>query len=115
MASTEHPTDCPGVPQAVDDDLLSSQRRCRMVTALAAAGDAVVVEDLATAVLAAEKKADAGALDSDDCRSAAEDIFEHHLPKLTAIGLVEYDSMLGTVRLTEPALARLAQRRLAQS
>jgi len=65
--------------------------------------------------LAAEKKADAGALDSDDCRSAAEDIFEHHLPKLTAIGLVEYDSMLGTVRLTEPALARLAQRRLAQS
>lgn len=113
MSSINTTADCNGVPAAVTDDILSSRRRCLLVTALAAAGGDAVVEDLAAAVFAAEE---GGPTETDPqaCDDVARELYENHLPKLTATELVEYDSMLGRVRLTEPALAKLARRELSE-
>lgn len=113
MSRTERPTDCPGVPERVTEDLLASRRRCLVVTALAAAGGEAVVDDLTRALLAAEQSVDQAGSDRGG-QTLERELFEQHLPKLTATGLVEYDSMLDTVRLTEPELAGLARTELAQ-
>jgi hypothetical protein len=112
MPRTDTTTDCPGVPRAVTDDILASRRRCLVVTALATAGGTAVVEDLAAAIRAAEQRAEQVDSDPQTRERVARDLYENHLPTLTAAELVEYDSMLGSVRLTEPALAKLAQEKL---
>jgi hypothetical protein len=109
MSSTDATTDCPGLPSAVTDEILSSRRRCRVVTALATVGGEAIVEDLAVAVLAAEQGVDPGEIDTGHRKEVERDLYDRHLPKLTATGLLEYDSMLGRVRLTEPVLAKLAR------
>jgi hypothetical protein len=105
MSSTDTNGDTRGIPQAVTDDLLRSRRRCRFVTALAAAGGEAIVADLVAALCAAE-----GA--GGDCAAVEREIYERDLPKLTATGVVEYDSMLERVRLTESALAKQARGKL---
>lgn len=114
MSSINTTADCDGVPAAVTDDILSSRRRCHLVTALAAAGGDAIVEDLAAAVFAAEEGAGPTETDSQAHETVARELYENHLPKLTATGLAEYDSMLGRIRLTEPALAKLAQQKLSE-
>jgi len=104
--ATQHPTSderC-GLPAAVIDDLLADETRRIALRILAEHGEPMVVESLARAVVA----------EQDDCAEAAvsaaareivrEELFTEHLPKLTATGVVEYDSMLGTVDLRLPAI-----------
>jgi len=38
-------------------------------------------------------------------RSVRDAFFERHLPKLTATGVVEYDSLIATVTLADDAVA----------
>ncbi len=91
-------TDLPG---SVVEDILDSKRRRLMLACLADADGAMVVDDIAAAVCARE------GVDSTDheMQEAVErDIYERHLPKLTATGVVEYDSMLGAVELLDDGL-----------
>jgi hypothetical protein len=87
------------VPDEVVADLLADDR-CRHVFAtLLAADDPVPVCDLARAVLARERGVDPSELDDDAVATLRDDLFQRHLPRLTPTGLVEYDSLLGTVAL----------------
>lgn len=113
MSRTERQADCPQVPGMVAEDLLASRRRCLLVTALAAAGGEAVVDDLAAALLAAEQQDGPGGTEP-DADALERELYDHHLPKFTATGLVEYDSMLNSVRLTEPTLASLARVQLTE-
>jgi len=87
------------LPERVKDDLLSSARRRRLLDCLEKRGGCLPVTDLASAVAARESGTDAGAVDPDRHQAVRDDIYERHLPKLTATGLVEFDSMRGTVTL----------------
>ena len=91
-------TDLPG---DVVEDILASQRRRAMLSCLADADGPVVVEDLVGAVCAAEGRA-TGAGDAGE--GVREDVYDRHLPKLTATGVVEYDSMCETVELVDAGL-----------
>jgi hypothetical protein len=112
MNSTETLTDQLGLPAAVVTELLSSRRRCLLVLTLAQQGESAVV-DLA-ARLAADAEREPAAVDETQTERIRQEIYDHHLPKLTATGIVEYDSVLGKVRLAEPAIVPAARRVLKQ-
>jgi hypothetical protein len=93
---TDEETTDDRLPQSVVEDLLDDDQRRELLSYLADHADPVVVEDLAEYVATD----DAGASQAD--RQAAVDdarreIYDDHLPKLTATEVVEYDSMVGTV------------------
>lgn len=87
----------PDVPREVLEDALSAPRRRRIVRTLLERGEPVPLADLAAAVRASELETEAAAVPHDECRAVLDDLYDTHLPKLTATGLVEYDSMRGTV------------------
>jgi len=91
------PTD--RVPDEVVADLLADER-CRRVLAVLIAADApLAVDDLARATLARERGVDPGAVDDEAAAKRRDELFQQSLPRLTPTGLVEYDSLLGTVAL----------------
>jgi hypothetical protein len=55
--------------------------------------------DLARAVVARERGADPEAISAADVNEARRDIYERHLPKLTATDVVSFDSLVSTVEL----------------
>lgn len=87
------------LPQAVVEDLLSDETRRRALAVLGARDEPVVVEDLAAAVAGAREDRPVSAVSAADRESVAEELFTEHIPKLTATGVVRYDSMLGAVEL----------------
>ena len=92
------------LPERVVNDLLSSDRRCRLLGCLADHDGCLPVTDLAAAVAARETGTDAEAVDPERHRAVRAEIYERHLPKLTATGVVEFDSMRGTVTLSGAGL-----------
>lgn len=89
------------LPEQVVSDLLSSDRRRRLLGCLEDHGGRLPVTDLAAAVAAREAGTEVADVDPDRHRAVREEIYECHLPKLTATGVVEFDSMRGTVTLRE--------------
>jgi hypothetical protein len=108
MNQADTPADGLHLPAPVQAELLSSHRRCLLLVTLAEVGEATV-DDLAGRISAAERGIDPGAVDDAERASVCDEIFESHLPKLTATETVEYDSLLGKVRLLEPAIASRAE------
>jgi len=108
-----HQASTGSIPEEVLQDLLESPRRCHLLAHLADADDEKVLTDLAAAVAAAEEGCEPGSVGDEKRCSVREDLFERHLAKLTAIGIVEYDSMLGTVSLARPSVAAQAAERLS--
>jgi len=94
------------LPGEVVEDILSSERRRVMLSCLADCDGKMVVEDLAAAVCAAEGRP----IDEAARREAREDIYDRHLPKLTATGVVEYDSMREAIELLEDGLVDSEER-----
>jgi hypothetical protein len=94
------------LPDYVVEDLLASERRRRMLSILADRSTRVVLDDLVRATLAAERNTDATEISREECREARIDVFENELPKLTAVDVVHYDSLVGTVELTNRTVAR---------
>lgn len=88
-----------GLPDQVVSDLLSSDRRRRLLGCLEDNGGCLPVTDLAAAVAAREAGTDVEAVDPDRHEAIRVEIYGRHLPKLTATGVVEFDSMRGTVTL----------------
>ena len=93
------------LPEEVVEDILSSARRRTMLSRLAECDGHVTVEDLAAAVCAAEQAQPPGSVDAEACQEVRTEIYDRHLPKLTATGVVKYKSMRGAVRLVDKGLA----------
>ncbi len=99
--SSEVPRRREGLPASVIEDLLEAPRRREVLTCLIERDEPVAVDDLAAVLL----DADGGSsetVDVTDRRRARAEIYQDVLPKLTATGVVRFDSMLGTVEFTGP-------------
>jgi len=106
MATQNADTDMRGdLPQAVVEDILSDDDRRRALAILAARDEPMVVEDLAAAVVAAREDCPQSAVTTADREAMTEALFTDHIPKLTATGVVAYDSMLGAVELRRRDIA----------
>jgi len=88
-----------GLPTRVVDDLLAEEHRRLALSILDDRNEPVVVESLAKAVVAARDGCSPGDVTTADQRAMSEELFTEHIPKLTATGVVDYNSMVGTVEL----------------
>ncbi|WP_246022880.1 DUF7344 domain-containing protein [Halosimplex halophilum] len=87
------------LPASAVADLRASERRRRALDCLAERADPIPVSDLARHVVAVEREEPADAVPDEAVDEARRDLFQQHLPKLTATGVVRYDSLVGTVEL----------------
>ena len=92
------------LPDHVIDDLLASERRERMLSILSERSSPIVLDDLMRTVLAVERGAAPENISRQDCAEARTEAYERHLPKLTATAVVQYDSLVGTVELTDESV-----------
>ena len=97
------------VPPQVVDDLLSVDTRQRALTILEERDEPLIVRDLATAVIAAQKGCPESAVSDSERDELRSELFTEHIPKLLATGVLEYDSMVGTVELTDAWLVNEAR------
>jgi hypothetical protein len=100
-ANGPHPEE---LPEAVVNDLLAAERRKVALSYLAEQDDPVALDDLAAVVRARELGVPPEAVSEGDRRAVREEFFETHLPKLTATDIVDYDSLVATVTLTDDRL-----------
>lgn len=96
------------LPERVVEDVLASERRRALLACLADHGEMAVC-DLAAAVLARERGDAPDDVDRERRAAVRTDIFQTHLPKLTATGIVTYDSLRGTVTLSRTEIARAVE------
>lgn len=115
MSSGGESADHSTVPEEVVADLLDSRRRCHLLAQLTASDGEALVEDLVAAVGAAENNCAPSELEEPTLSEVRKEVFERHVPKLTAIGVVEYDSMLNRLRLETPEVASRAAEELTDS
>lgn len=99
---TGSPREDRGLPDEVVADLLASERRQLVVRELARTGSGLTVADLVR--LLCEETTDCEARDGEVNRTLLSEVFDDHLSKLVATGVVEYDSMRGRVELARPEL-----------
>jgi len=93
------------LPPPVVSDLLASSRRRQLLEVLYGETEPLPVEDLAARITAAETGTDPASVDRETCRAVRTDLYQRHLPKLTATGVVNFDSMLATVEFVgDPGL-----------
>jgi hypothetical protein len=88
-----------GLPPRVVEDLLSVPRRRTMLRCLADAEGEMLVDDLVACVRDRD-----GGTDDQPREQVRADLYDEHLPKLTATGVVTYDSMRESVELATPAI-----------
>jgi len=99
-----------GLPEAVLEDLLSVDRRREALAALLDRDRPLCVADLAVVARAREVGGDPEAADPAERRRLGAAFHQEHLPKLTATGVVTYDSHLGAVELRDrDAIAAAAE------
>jgi hypothetical protein len=91
------------LPARVVADILADEHRRVLLSCLARRGE-MPVNDLAAEVLSREGET----VNEEDRRRMRREIYQAHLPKLTATGVVTYDSLRGTVALARPELVRQA-------
>jgi len=96
------------VPEAVRAELFDSERRCLLLRALAGAGGDASASDLVEQIRTAESDS------ADTAEEIRYDLYDHHLPKLAATGVVEYDSALDKLRLLDFDAAQTAARTLSE-
>lgn len=96
------PTDDP-LPASVVDELLESPQRRAVLSHMLAADEAVPIVDIARQIAADERGVDPAELDANGYGDAKETIYDDHLPKLTALRVVEFDSLLASVSPAENA------------
>ena len=112
MNKTDPPTDQLELPAEVTAELLCSRHRCLILITLAEQGDVAVV-DLA-ARLAADAASEPAAVDESARDRMRQEIYDHHLPKLAATGVVKYDSALDKLRLLDFDAVRTAGQTLRE-
>ena len=90
----------PQLPGEVVEDILSADRRRTLLSCLTDHGGEMAVSDLAACVAAREQGVTKGSVEGAGPSQLRDDLYDEHLPKLTATGVVEFDSLRGCVRLT---------------
>lgn len=93
------------LPPAVIEDVVAEPRRRAILRHLAAESDPVALPDLASAVAAGDETEGSGAVSAERRRQVCTELFQDHLPKLTATGIVDFDSLRGTVALRDAEIA----------
>ncbi|MFC6973622.1 hypothetical protein ACFQL1_01415 [Halomicroarcula sp. GCM10025709] len=96
---TEGPTQ---LPDHVVEELWADEHCRRALEVLRDRERPVIVADLAAAVLAAERDGAPATVDDEAVQALRTELYERHIPKLTATGIVAYDSLKGTVELRRP-------------
>lgn len=87
------------LPDSIVKDLRESRRRCIALERLHAKEEAQPVADLAREIAAAEHETEPEAVEAEAVDAVRRDLYQQHLPKLTATGVVRYDSLVGTLEL----------------
>jgi hypothetical protein len=100
------------VPEKARTDLLASDRRCRLLRALATADGEASVRDLAIQIVSQETGRPVERVDSDAVETLRYEIYDQHIPKLAATGAVEYDSLLDKLRILDTSFSEEAARAL---
>jgi hypothetical protein len=100
------------VPEQAKTDLLASDRRCRLLRTLATAGGEASVRDLAAQIASQETGRPVERIDPDTVESLRYEIYDQHIPKLAATGVIEYDSLLDKLRMLDATLHEDAERAL---
>ena len=104
MAVDSSSTDGPRrLPESVIDDLLADPRREVIVQSLHEHDEPIPVIQLAANVIARERSMDVDDTSRSECQRVAENLYEHHLPKLTATAVVRYNSRQASIELDDAA------------
>jgi predicted Zn-ribbon and HTH transcriptional regulator len=90
-----------GLPETVIDDLLADPRRELLLQVLHEHDEPVTVTQLAANVIEHERSVDDVSHSERQCVS--EDLYEHHIPKLTATAVVTYNSRQASIELNDIA------------
>jgi hypothetical protein len=98
------------LPGAVVEDILESDRRRTMLSCLSDHGGEMAVTDLAACVCAREQGTSVDDAPDADTETLYDDLYDEHLPKLTATGVVAFDSLRGCVALQENSSLGTASR-----
>ena len=91
----------PDISQSDVFDVLSNPRRRFVLYYLREIDESVELNDLAKAIAAWENDTDESELTDQDRKRVYVSLYQTHIPKLTDVGLVEYDQDSGTVHLTD--------------
>lgn len=91
------------LPEMVIEELLAEPYRRAMLQSLRAHDGAVTVRQLALHVVARERSISPDAVPPQARDRARERLYKHHLPKLTATGVVRYNSRNASVELDRAA------------
>jgi hypothetical protein len=83
----------------VVEDILAAPRRRAILESLADAEGGLVMDDLVRRVVDSE-----GSAGGEQHERVRANIYDDHLPKLTATGVVTYDSMRDCIELATPAI-----------
>jgi hypothetical protein len=79
------------LPAAVIEELVASPRRRALLCLLIDRGESVPVDDVAVHL------AETDSPSREERRALRTEVYQEHLPKLTATGVIAFDSLLGTV------------------
>ncbi|UPM43714.1 DUF7344 domain-containing protein [Halocatena salina] len=91
------------LPETVIEELLAEPYRRTVLQSLRAADGEITVRQLATRVVARERSVRPEAVPARKRERAQERLYEHHLPKLTATDVIQYNSRNASVELGEAA------------
>lgn len=91
----------PDISQSDVFDVLSNPRRRFVLYYLREIDESVELNELAKAIAAWENNTDESELTDQDRKRVYVSLYQTHIPKLTDVGLVEYDQDSGTVHLTD--------------
>jgi hypothetical protein len=89
-----------GLPPEVVEDILAAPRRRAVLECLADAEDGLVMDELVKRVIDRE----GSDVEGEKYERVRANIYDDHLPKLTATGVVTYDSMRECVALATPTI-----------
>lgn len=81
-------------PPEVVDGLLEEPRRRRLLAVLQGADEPVPIRRVARRIAAAEQGADPDAVPEEAATRVERSLYDRHLPKLTALEVVSFDSLL---------------------
>lgn len=98
-SSVGGPTGDGELPASVLEELTADRRRRELLAVLDEREEPMPLLDLAREVVAREREVPNERVDDDSACEAREDIYQRHLPKLTATGVVRFDSLVSTVEL----------------
>lgn len=104
MSRPDRADESVGLPAPVCEDLLASSHRYQLLIVLDERGGSGIVTDLAREICARERDTSPDQLGAEEIAAIEREIYDEHLPKLTATGIASYDSRLDKITLDRPSV-----------